>query len=259
LLVSGLGHADPEAKEPSADIAQAQDQYQESVQAELKAVNKTQGLLADKLSVRQSEMKARVRAIYKLSRASFPRLWVEPEERRKVAQWLGAARKIATRDQHEIRLLHEEIDIADAAEARLSSIKKERIASVIAPKSLRSPLAKTRVLGAYGEYKGPTRKVRLRRRGLLLKTKPGNEVVAPADGKILYTGPISGLGQAIIIEHEGYSTVVGHAAPSGGKIGDAVTGGAVIGHAEGDKIYLEVRLTIGSVGQTVDPRPLLKR
>jgi septal ring factor EnvC (AmiA/AmiB activator) len=234
-------------------------QYQKSVEAELKAVSKTQGLLADKLSVREGEMKSRVRAIYKLSRASFPRLWIEPEERRKVAQWLGAARRIATRDQNEIRLLHEEIDVANAAEARLKAIEDERLRGAIAPRSLHAPLARTQVLGAYGEYKGPTRRVRLRRRGMLLKARVGEEVHALADGVILYRGNISGLGEAIIIEHEGYCSILGHILPRDWKIGDAVTSGSVVADAATDKLYLEVRLTIGSVGKSVDPRPLLQR
>lgn len=257
LGTSGLADAGP-----ASDATKKEKQehaFHASVQAELVAVFKTQGLLATKLATREAEMKKRVRAIYKLSRASFPRLWVEPEERRKVSQWLGAARKIAMRDQYELRLLHEEVDVANTAEARLKSVKDQRLEMVIERKSLRSPLKKTQLLEAYGDYKGPTRRVRLRRRGVELKASEGEEVFAPAAGRILYTGPISGLGQAIVLEHEGFSSIIGHVTPGPWQIGDAVAAEAVIARAAASRLYLELRMTIGSVGQTIDPMPLLRR
>jgi murein DD-endopeptidase MepM/ murein hydrolase activator NlpD len=227
------------------------------VQARLTAVNKTQLLLADKLEVRAAEMKGRVRALYKLSRASFPRLWVEADERRNVSRWLGAARKITMRDQDELRLLREEIDVANAAELRLRAIEKQRLGKVVEPKSLRSPLAKTQILGAYGEYQGPARKVQLRRRGITLRAKAGEEVFTPAPGHIVYVGPIAGLGEAMILKHEGFTSIVGHVAPGTYAIGDAVAADEVIARASGEPLYLELRLRIGSVGQVVDPTPLL--
>ncbi len=239
--------------------AQQENEYHLAVQAELAVVSKTQGLLADKLAVREAEMKTRVRALYKLTRASFPRIWVEPKERRKVAQWLGAARRITTRDQGEIRLLHEEIDVANAAEARLKAVENHRPEHVIAAKSLRSPLARTQIVAAYGEYPGPSRRVRLRRRGVELKSRPGDEVRTPAPGRVLYVGPVSGLGHALLLEHEGFTSLMGHLYPGAWKIGDEVPEDALVAKAVSERVYLELRLNVGSVGQTVDPEPLLRK
>lgn len=243
----------------SESVSEGQQLYQEAVQAELEVVRKTQGLLADKLEVRAAEMKTRVRALYKLSRASFPRLWLEPDERRRVSQWLGAARKITTRDKNEIRLLQEEIDVANTAEARLRTIQGETLTTSIAKRSLRSPLAKTKIVQGYGEFRGPTRRIRLQRRGIGLQAEPGEEVYAPASGRILYVGPIAGLGQALIVEHEGFSSIIGHVVPEAWSIGDDVAENTVIAHATDLPLYFELRLTIGTVGQVVDPTHLLAR
>jgi septal ring factor EnvC (AmiA/AmiB activator) len=242
----------------SDEVAQ-QSQYRRSMAAEQAAVKKTQGLLADKFAARQAEMKQRVRALYKLSRASFPRLWIDAEERRKVAQWLGAARRITTRDQDELRLLQEEIDVANAAQARLHAIENHSIAVAIPRKSLLSPLARTKIVGAYGEYQGPSRKVRLRRRGVELKARIGEEVKALAPGRVVYVGPVSGLGQVVIVEHDGYISLVGRVQVQPLQPGDLVPAGGLVGHASGTEVYLEIRLQIGSVGQTVDPEPLLRK
>lgn len=239
--------------------ARAQDKYEESVQAELAVVSKTQGLLADKLAVRQLEMKRRVRAMYKLSRASFPRLWIQPDERRNVAQWLGAARRITTRDLDELGLLHEEMEVANAAQARLEAALEEKLAKLPRRRSLRAPLAETKIMAAYGRYKGPSRRVRLRRRGIELEATRGEEVYAPASGRVRYAGPISGLGQGIIVDHRGYWSVLGHLSAIEYTVGDALAAGDLIGHAAGESIYLEVRAAIGSVGRAVDPTPLLPR
>jgi septal ring factor EnvC (AmiA/AmiB activator) len=252
--VSSLG-----APKSSRSTVKEQARFQASVEAELVSVTKTQGLLADKLAVREAEMKQRVRAMYKLSRASFPRLWIEPDERRNVAQWLGAARRITNRDLDELKLLHEEIEVADAAQVRLQAATTETLAPVPKRRSLHSPLASTKIVAGYGDYKGPSRRVRLRRRGLELEAVQGEEVRAPAKGRVRYAGPISGLGQAIILDHDGYWSVLGRLSTIELQEGAEIAANAIVGHAAGERLYLEVRLAIGSVGRAVDPTPLLHK
>jgi murein DD-endopeptidase MepM/ murein hydrolase activator NlpD len=238
--------------------SKAQARYAESVEAELAAVSKTQGLLADKLTVRQAEMKKRVRSLYKLSRGSFPRLWIEPKERRKVSQWLGAARRITNRDLDELQLLREEIEVASAAETRLKAVAGDKV-QMPARRSLQAPLARTRIVARYGQFRGQSRRVRLRRRGLELAAVVGEEVHAPAAGRVRYAGPISGLGQGIILDHDGYLSVLGHLEGASPELGQEVEAGAVIARAAQERLYLEVRVVAGSVGRAVDPAPLLAR
>lgn len=241
----------------SRSAQRQQAHYQESVRAELAAVGKTQGLLADKLTVRQGEMKKRVRALYKLSRGSFPRLWIEPKERRKVSQWLGAARRITNRDLDELKLLHEEIAVADAAETRLKAVAGDQV-RMPARRSLQSPLARTKIISRFGEYRSASRRVRLRRRGIELAAEPGEEVRSLAAGRVRYAGPISGMGQGLILDHDGYLSVLGHLKDGADlTLGDEVEASALLGHAAQEKIYLEVRVLVGSVGRAVDPAPLI--
>ena len=266
-LLVGTGAADGKPRRHSklspgdqvAERASQQSEYRRTMAAELAVVSKTQGLLADKFALREAEMKQRVRALYKLSRASFPKLWIDSGERRKVAQWLGAARRITARDQQELRLLQEEINVANMAQARLRAIENDNIPAAIPRQSLPLPLAKIRIGGAYGEYQGPARKVRLRRRGIELRAREGEEVRSMGPGRVLYVGPVSGLGKVVIIEHDAYTSVVGRVQVESLQAGDLVPALAVIAHASGTQIYLEIRLRVGSVGQTVDPEPLLRK
>ena len=257
-LVAPDGNASP--KQPGVT------DYLHNVQEQQAAVVKTQKLLADKLALREAEAKSRVRALYKLSRASFPRLWLESKERERVARWLGASRRITLRDRRELALLRDEISEAAAAAGRLiyasNKGNEDHVSLLPAAHSLPAPLADTKIIGHYGDYKfgshkGPTRRVRLSRRVLLFSARPGDEVRSMASGKVRYVGPISGLGQAMIIDHQSYWVVLGHLADCRYALGDTMAAGAHLASAKGESVYLELRLARGEIGQVVDPEPLL--
>lgn len=244
------------SKQSSGDEA-AQVRYAETIALEQTSLRKTHVLLHDKLELREAEMKRRLRAIYKLSRANWPRLWFEPEARRERARWLGAARRIAMRDVQEIDMLHHEIDLANRAEARLKEEASLVPSPSPRPRSLQWPLEDSKVVREYGEYDGPSHRVKLRSRGVLLKSEAGQFVAPVAPGRVRYRGPIRGLGSALIVEHEGLVSVVGNLRNIKVDVDETVNGKTILGEASGESVYLELRVVVGQRGQSIDPEPLL--
>ncbi len=226
---------------------------------QLTKVAKTQGLLAQKISDREAEMRARVRVMYKLTRSSWPRLWFEPKARHDVAQWLGAVRRIRNRDRLELQLLQDEITVANAAQERLES---SLLASASLPESLPRlawPLKEPTVAQGFGLYKGPSHRVMLRQRGIQLASSLGEEVLSPQKGRVRYVGGISGLGTAVLIDHEGCITILGHLQSPAIAAGQQVEEGSLIARAAGNRVYMEVRLVTGDIGHVIDPILVLPR
>ena len=107
------------------------------------------------------------------------------------------------------------------------------------------------------------------RDGVWFETRPGAQVVAPYDGKIVYAGPFRGYGRILIIEHGGryhsllaglerIDTVVGQWVLAGEPVG--VMAGATEAGEQGTpsagrtpKLYVELRRT----GQPINPLPWL--
>jgi murein hydrolase activator len=94
--------------------------------------------------------------------------------------------------------------------------------------------------------------------GLSWRTAPGATVVAPADGRVAFTGPYRTYGRILIIEHSGgvLSLLAGldSAAVAAGQM---VRAGGVVGRmgAGTPSLYFEVR----SGGAPVDPLPWLRK
>ncbi len=232
--------------------------YAEGIGLQRAALTKTQGLLATKLATRQGEMKLRLRAIYKLSRANWPRLWFEPEARRESARWVGAARRVAMRDIREIEMLHSEIAMANRADERLAG--EGRLAPAPAPRTgtFQWPLQETKVVRDFGIFKGPSHRVKLRSRGIRLESEVGQAVFAIDEGTVKYVGPIRGIGTSLIVDHGNTLSILGGLTGSSVVAGDKVTRDTVVGTAADTSIYLEVRLAVGQRGLSIDPEPLLE-
>ncbi len=249
--------SDVDARKSSRRDAAALARYSEEIRLERATLLKTQGLLDSKLELREGEMKRRLRAIYKLSRANWPRLWFEPEARRESARWLGAARRVAMRDVLEIDMLHHEIDLALRADTRLK--EEAKLVPAPSPKrhSLQWPLAESEIVQGYGEYKGPSHRVKLRSRGVRLSSVSGQPVAPVSAGRVRYRGPIRGLGTSLIIDHGDLLSVMGNLENLSVKAGDWVTRETITATAAEESVYLEIRLAVGQRGHSVDPEPLL--
>ena len=93
-------------------------------------------------------------------------------------------------------------------------------------------------------------------RGLTFATESGAEVVAPADGRVLYAGRFRGYGYVAIIDHGGgWHSVITDLASIEAAVGDSVRRGERVGRAGEDRARISVELRRG--GRPVAIAPLL--
>jgi septal ring factor EnvC (AmiA/AmiB activator) len=95
--------------------------------------------------------------------------------------------------------------------------------------------------------------------GLSYVTRPGAQVIAPADGKVLYAGPYHKTGQVLILEiTTGYDVVLAGLGRVTVKSNDQLLAGEPVGtmppDPADDRLYFELRH--GGHGQS--PAPWLK-
>jgi murein hydrolase activator len=95
-----------------------------------------------------------------------------------------------------------------------------------------------------------------RERGVRLALGPNAQMVAPANGKVIYAGKYRSYGQIVIIDHgKGWSTLVTDLAILSVAKGGAVTKGAPIGRVGGETGYVGVELRRN--GRPIDMTALL--
>jgi murein hydrolase activator len=95
-------------------------------------------------------------------------------------------------------------------------------------------------------------------KGLTFETRPGAQVVAPFDGRVLFAGPFKGYGQILIIEHgDGYHSLLAGLDRVEGTVGQWLVAGEPVGTMprgeEKPHLYLELRHD----GQPINPMPWL--
>jgi len=226
--------------------------------AELAASDKTRAAVDEKLGARERDLRRRVRALYKLTRAGTAPLWVDERSRADLVERRAVARRLILRDLAERRQLVDELGAADVAHGRLlAEARLLRLVITQAParRSLARPVP-GRVVERFGPYRDPATRVPLVRRGIALQARADEGVLAPAAGTVLHAGEVRGLGTTVLLDHgAGVVTILGRLAHSRVSPGTWVEQGAVVGEAAGEPIYLEVR----RAGHAVDPEPLIAR
>lgn len=131
------------------------------------------------------------------------------------------------------------------------------------PKSLR-PFAKAKgalVYPASGRLMrrfGENDDLGVTSKGITLETRPGAEVIAPYDGRVLFAGPFKGYGQILIIEHgDGYHSLLAGLDRIDGTVGQWLVAGEPVGTMpkgeDKPHLYLELRHD----GQPINPLPWL--
>lgn len=264
------GVADARRKRPAPAPAPPAANLPDVLAQRLAAVTRTEKLTLDKLGKRTAEVRRRVRSLYKLLRAGPAPLWVEPAQRPLTLRRRAAARRILRRDFRELALLRSELATVQTARERLKHDRRV-LAQVRWPahRSLRSPIAgRIDVAARFGEYQqridleGDDRaaaRLSLTRRGIRLRVDAGRTVSAVAAGRVRYAGTIRGLGEAIVIDHGGYLSVLGPITALRAKRLQQVVPGTPLGLTHGRQLYMEVRLPVGAGGLPIDPEPLLRR
>ena len=96
----------------------------------------------------------------------------------------------------------------------------------------------------------------VRSRGITIATRPSAQVVAPAGGRIAFSGDYKSFGRIIIIEHEaGWTSLITNLAQVDVQVGDTVGQGDPIGRAGRDRPMITVELR--RKGRPIDIVPLL--
>ena len=94
-------------------------------------------------------------------------------------------------------------------------------------------------------------------KGITIAARAGAQVIAPFDGKIVFTGPFRGYGKIVIIEHRGgYHTLLAGLEKLYNSLGQWLLAGEPIGamaaaSRQKTMLYLELR----QKGQPVNPLP----
>ncbi len=95
-------------------------------------------------------------------------------------------------------------------------------------------------------------------KGLTFETRPGAQVVAPFDGRVVYAGPFKGYGRILIIDHGGgYYSVLAGLDRIEQSVGQWLVAGEPVGvmpqTGPRPHLYLELR----DNGQSINPLPWL--
>jgi septal ring factor EnvC (AmiA/AmiB activator) len=115
--------------------------------------------------------------------------------------------------------------------------------------------ARGRIVGRFGQ----SDENGLPLRGIRIEARAGAQVIAPADGKVMFAGPFRGYGQLLIIAHGGgYHSLLAGFGRIDRSVGQWVLAGEPVGlltNSPGEKpvLYLELRRK----GETVNPLPWL--
>ncbi|MEM9312248.1 MAG: peptidoglycan DD-metalloendopeptidase family protein, partial [Pseudomonadota bacterium] len=104
---------------------------------------------------------------------------------------------------------------------------------------------------------GEQRASGLRSKGLTLSPEPGAQIVSPARGRVVFSGPYEGFGRIVIIEHaDGLTSLITGLSRVDVEVGDSVIVGAPLGVADGEGGVIGVELR--NQGEPVNPIDYLK-
>ena len=201
-----------------------------------------------KLDEARRQQAARARAALRLRRPRVDRAPLEGARSRAASAWLLG------RERSEVSLLFDELTHLEQAAARLSAATEEARTLRLPPRTLARPV-KGQVARAFGRLTHERSGATLSRRGVDLEVDEGALATALADGTVVHAGPIRGLDDGVLVEHDGYFTLVAKLSKLQVSVGQRVDPGIVLGQAARRRVYVELRLRLLPSGLPVDPMP----
>lgn len=223
-----------------------QKQKLEKEHEEMKVLVQKKSKLRNVVEVKSEKAKKRVQALAsqaqdlrdllnKLEKERQEKLRRQEEERRRLAALEEQRRKEALESQK-----REQVQTADLIKFNPEVISEIGDNFVKAKGKLSRP-ARGNIVTAYGQEtaKGVSSK------GIIIKTRPKAQVIAPFDGSVLFAGPFRGYGNLIIIEHgKGYTSLLAGLDSIDCDVGQMLLAGEPVGLMPEDndaKLYMELR------------------
>lgn len=245
---------------------EALDAEQKAQAIELSYLTRKTDSLSAQLVDRRAHLRRRLRAMYKMSQGGYLRLLLGAEGAGELFSRRDTARRILHRDITELEAVRQELvelgglrERLREGEARAAALaieaRESRPSGLSRKDALRKPLLNTWVLRGFGPYRDKETNLEFTSDGVLLWSRPGAAVLAPAAGTVRSVGPVAGLGLAIVLDHgDGWLTLLGRLASPAVQVGDAVRRGGKIAEAAGSSV--ELQLSQG--GTWIDPAPWLQ-
>lgn len=135
---------------------------------------------------------------------------------------------------------------ADPARAGVIPAEPPRVSGGRGQPAYRLPVV-GRIVAGLGEVSASG----VRSRGLTIAARPGGQVIAPAQGRIVFAGAYRGYGKIVILDHgDGWSSLVTGMIGLSAAIGDEVEAGSPLGRAGANRPRITVELR--RAGQPVD-------
>jgi septal ring factor EnvC (AmiA/AmiB activator) len=143
---------------------------------------------------------------------------------------------------------------------------KQKVVDVKTHKSIKEQASTGRFANAKGTLSQPVRGTLITdygemisngvtSKGIVYKTRPNAQVIAPYDGTVIFSGPFKGYGNLIIVEHgDGYLSLLAGLGNIDCELGQMLLTGEPIGtmpETAGAKLYVEIRKD----RQPINPAP----
>jgi murein hydrolase activator len=228
----------------------------------------------ESLIIRKARALKGTRSAHRKAAKKAAQLGLEASSLRDLVSRLGtereAARRREERDQkasealaRQTQLREEKVRAAALAIAKSRKERQRSLAALSSPEKLgnRAPVSRSgylpvpgRIIHSFRALTGGTRSD-----GITIRSRPGATVTASHSGIIVFAGPFKGLGNLLIIEHQGaYHLLLAGLARIDAAVGEKVLAGEPVGvmSASGPAaptLYLELRRK----GQPVNPTPWL--
>ena len=224
--------------ETQVEKIKRQKKQMEEEHAELKSMMKRKSALRNSIENKSEEAKKKVSKLAAQAQDIRDLLdKLEKQRLEKQRQEQEAERKRLAEEKRKKK--EEEKQRADLIKFKPQSIKEIGENFIKAKGKLPLP-ARGQIVTRYGEEtaKGVTSK------GIIVKTRPQAQVVAPFDGNVIFAGPFRGYGSVIIIEHgKGYLSLMAGLDTVDCELGQMLLAGEPIGLMPEDdsKLYVEIR------------------